>query len=461
MNDKELNNADEASGDSPADQSLGMELNFVPERARKPPQQAHYYSDKPARGQSRPRDRDRRDRPPQGRQQGRPQRRPQDRNAPRRPEHASRDRRRERPTVLPPPPVNVRFLPDQRQLSTLVKKIRATGRAYPVVDMAYLFLSNPTTCDVRIEVRADVSDVKILQCGKCGTVAMDRASLLAHVIDVHAPDHFDKEEQVSDPPAGKFVCVVRCGLSGILLGPPNHHSYEAKALEVHRTRYPNMPFSEYRDKGEQVHDEDVIEKWKEEFRTQTVYRMKGSTETEPMTWREVEVYMDKHVAPDLIRSGRRCDVNAAVAKDIKDQGLRGAVNAAWRAESAFPRHLSGALKGAFRHGQLYMFNAGRRRHTFVTATRPAPLGKVNVVESIREVITFIEEHPGCSRKDLLEGLRPGSAPDSPEARSTLSPLSWLTERGHIIEFFDDALAVPLRAAPQQKAPRHKGNRKRR
>lgn len=450
MNEKESYNADEAADHSPGDQALGLELNFVPEWARKPPHQAHYYADKPGRSQSRPCDRDRRDRPRKGRQQ-----RPQDRKGPRRSEQTSRERRRERPPMVPPPPVDVRFLPDQRQLSALVKKIRSTGRAYPVVELASLFLSNPTTCDVRIEVRSGISDVNILRCGKCGIVAMDRASLLTHVIDVHTKDYFEKEEQILDPPSGTFVCVARCGLSGILLGPPNHHSYEAKAREVHRARYPNMPFAEYKNKGELLHDQDMIEKWKEETRKQTVYRMKGSPETEPMTWRDVETYMDKHVAPELIGSGRRCDVNAALAREIQDQGLRRAVNAAWRRESAFPRHLSGALRGAFRHGHLYIFHAGRGRHTFVTATRPVPLDKSHVVESIREALTFIEGHPGCSRRDLLEGLRPGSAPDSPEARSTLSPLSWLTERGHIIEFFDDSLAVPLRAAPRQRGNKHR------
>ena len=453
MNEKESCNADEAADDSPADQALVLELDFVPEWARRPPDQAHYYADKPERSQSRPRDRDRRDRP----RKGHKQRRPQDRKgSPRTSEQTSRNSHRERPPVVPLPPVDVRFLPDQRQLSALLKKIRATGRAYPLVKLASLFLNNPTTCDVRIEVRPGISDINILQCCKCGIVAMARASLLTHVMDVHTKDYFEKEEQILDPPSGTFVCVARCGLSGILLGPPNHHSYEAKAREVHSAHYPDMTFAEYKNKAEQLHDQDMIEKWKEESRKQTVYRMKGPTETEPMTWRDVETHMRKHVAPELISTARRCDVNAAVAREeIKDQGLRGAVNAAWRRESAFPKDLSGALRGAFRHGHLYVFRAGRGRQTFVTATRPVPLDRAHVVEAILEALIFIEGHPGCSRRDLLEGLRPGLASDSPEARSTLSPLRWLIERGHIIEFFDDSLAVPLRAAPRQKGKKHR------
>jgi hypothetical protein len=359
--------------------------------------------------------------------------------------------------VVPLPPVDVRFLPDQRQLAALLKKIRLTGRAYPLVKMASLFLSNPTTCDVRIEVRPGTSDdVNIVQCGKCGIVAMERASLLAHIADVHTADYFEKEEQILDPPSGTFVCIARCGLSGVLLGPPNHHSFEAKAREVQRARYPNMPFAEYKDKCEQVHDQDLIEKWKEETRKQTVYRMQSSPEAEPMTRHDAATYIAEHVAPDLISGGRRRDVNAAVAKEeIKDPGLRAAVNAAWRRESAFPKDLSGALRGACRHGHLYVFRSGRGRQVFVSATRPVPMDRTHVVELIRDALVFIEGHPNCSRKDLLEALCPGSTPDSPDARNVLSQLSWLIERGHIVEFFDNSLAVPLRAEPL-----HKDNKRR-
>jgi hypothetical protein len=355
-------------------------------------------------------------------------------------------RRPEPEPIAPPPPVEVRFLPDQRRLSAVVKKIHATGRAYPVVELASLFLSNPATCYVRIEVRSDARDVYLLQCGKCGAVAMDGAPLLAHVIDSHLGDYFEKEELLVDPPAGKFVCIARCGLSGALLGPPNHHSFEAKAREIQRTQYPAMSFSDYKNRIEQLHDEDLIEKWKEECRKRTVYRSKESPEAEPVTWQDVEKHLEKNVAPSLVSRLRKVDLQATVAREVKDRALRGAVSDAWRRESRFPMNLSNALRGAFRHKQLYVFNAGRRGHTFVTATRPVPLDKSHVIESIREVLTYLEQHPGCPRGKLREGLCPDAAPDSPEAQSILSPLSWLAERGHIIEFFDGSLAVPLHGA---------------
>ena len=47
---------------------------------------------------------------------------------------------------------------------------------------------------------------------------------------------------------------------------------------------------------------------------------------------------------------------------------------------------------------------------------------------------------------MLKDLRPEASEGSPEPQDVLSHLSWLIEKGHIIEFFDGTLSVPLKAA---------------
>ena len=75
---------------------------------------------------------------------------------------------------------------------------------------------------------------------------------------------------------------------------------------------------------------------------------------------------------------------------------------------------------------------------FRSLARPA-----DTVESIAEVLMFLKENPGSTRKHLLEILHPSLDPGSPEAKKALEPLGWLIERGHIIEFFNGTLSVPL------------------
>jgi len=61
-------------------------------------------------------------------------------------------------------------------------------------------------------------------------------------------------------------------LSGIILGPPNHHSYTDKVKEIHRTRFSDMSLEDYRNRIEVLHDPLLVEQWKEEFRKLNPFR---------------------------------------------------------------------------------------------------------------------------------------------------------------------------------------------
>ena len=78
-----------------------------------------------------------------------------------------------------------------------------------------------------------------------------------------------------------------------------------------------------------------------------------------------------------------------------------------------------------------------------TAVRPAPLDPEHAVDNIREVLLHLRAHPGCTRAQLVATLRPDAAVDTETASEVLSPLGWLIERGHIIEFYDGTLSVPM------------------
>jgi hypothetical protein len=91
---------------------------------------------------------------------------------------------------------------------------------------------------------------------------------------------------------------------------------------------------------------------------------------------------------------------------------------------------------------LFLFKAGGGI-TFVTPIHPHALAPEHAIAPIREVLEFLHAHPGCTRQQLLDGLRPGAAADSPEVVAVLNPLRWLIDRGHVIEFFNGTLAVPM------------------
>ena len=140
-----------------------------------------------------------------------------------------RDFRPPRPEY-PPLPIEIRVLPEQKALGAVIRRIQTSHRAFPLRDIAWLFLDNPASCLIRVEPLKD-QQLPLFQCKVCGLPALSEEEIRAHIVNRHMDDFFEVEEVDCDPPSGAFVVVARCGLSGELLGPPNHHSFNSK---VHR-----------------------------------------------------------------------------------------------------------------------------------------------------------------------------------------------------------------------------------
>jgi hypothetical protein len=446
--------AEVSESSAAAEQDLVLELNFVPEWARKPPAEkygdssANYRPEREHHGKRSDREHGRPSRDSYQGNRGKPKDR-RNQGHEERQERTYDDRRRSRQQEeqYQRLPIMIRFIPERRQLSSLIRQIRTSMKSYEVMQLASLLVSNPQFCIAKIEPENRDSNVQLYQCKTCGMVASDKAILAAHIAKGHMSDYFEKTEIVSEPPAGQFNCVARCGLTGILLGPPNHHSYADKMKEVYSTRFPAMSLDEYRSRIETLHDPQLVEQWKENYRKQTIYRLKGepADTAKSMRWSEAEAYVLSQVAPALIIETRRALSQVNIALQTEDRRLSRAVNDAWQKERRFPLSLSLTLRGAFHHMSLDLFKAGRGIH-FVTAIHPVPLDPEHTVDNIRDVLLYLREHPGCTRMALVAALCPNLPPDSQETSKVLSPLSWLIEKGHIIEFYNSTLSVPLRAS---------------
>ena len=420
-----------------------LELNFVPQWARKPPGENHY------------RDRDFKD---SGRRDRRDDRRPPRRDGPARSPHSDRPRhprpdrndRNDRPrTDRPRPPrepaarelpVSVTFLPEQKRLASLVRQMHHSRRAYPLMDLANLFIHDAEGYLVKIEASKESPDFKIYQCKRCKSVACSEEMMVQHLMSKHLTDVYEKEEIETDPPAGQFVCVARCRKSGVLLGPPNHHSYSDKLNELHKARFAHLTLEDYKRNIETVHDEELIEQWKEQSRKKTVYKLKSDPEAEPVGQGKAEVDFRKQI-PAMYETTHRAMVPSKVAQGLEDRDITHAIRRVWAKESHFPLSMSFAMRAAFRHMHLNMFKAGKIN--FVTHIKPRPVKPADTIDSIAEVLVFLKENPGSTRQHLLEILHPSVDPKSQEAKDALQPLGWLIERGHIIEFFNGTLSVPL------------------
>ena len=349
--------------------------------------------------------------------------------------------------VLPRLDVKVTFLPDRERLALVVRDIQASRRAFPLVEIASRFLGREDSYLVKLELPPPTEGAPrqtFVQCLECKRVFRSRANAETHVLNDHLDKYFAVEELETEAPAGAFACVARCGLSGTLLGPPNYHGYNEKIQELWSSRFAHMSKAEYLGHVETVRDEALIEQWKDSLRKKTVYRLKETPEGQEataMTRPEAQDWMRAGKANPLLRESGRCMLPAAQSRKFDDGALRAAVSAAWQRESRFPLTLLLSLRPAFRHMHLYLFKVNAKE-TYVTAVAPKPVDLATAPAIVKEIVSFLEAHPGSARQQVLEGLRYGADPESSQACELLLHLGNLVANGGAIEFFNGTLALP-------------------
>ena len=402
-------------------------------------------------------------------------RRERDDRGPRRDDRGPRREDRPPRTFTKPLDVDVRILPGQKQLGEFIRKIQSQPfMAYPLKQLAYFFLDHPEACVLRIAPKKDAEPIAFHQCKACGFVAFNEEDLLSHVLSAHLGDYYESEEVDCEPPKGQFNCVARCGLSGVLLGPPNLHGYDARVREVLRTRYPNMDEASYRARIEMVRDPEVVEEWRKSMTKKTIFRRKGATAAPtpapegaaegaapaeapevPAIEREAaEREFRRMFAPALMTKPRAVDMTAEMALKSSNLGLVFACRDAIQKEKRFPASLFFALRGAFHHRKLQFFRANDPRGPeFVTAVKPTPLDTTHAIPELAALVKYVEENLDLAPGAVVTALSEG---DATKAQNTKGHIMWLLEKGHLVCYTNGGLVPPAEHphwAPKPRKPK--------
>ena len=350
-----------------------------------------------------------------------------------------------------PAQLRIDFLPEPNAAAGIAKQIKSSGRAYPVFGTSKLFLDRPERHLVRI-TSCDPA-VPLFQIGD-GPVAFDRAAVERNAFH-HAKDEFYAVETVQgEPIKGNFSNVARCRATGTLLGPTNHHGYQPALRKLYEEQFSRrMSFQDFQQyEIVIVNDEQTVADWKEQARTSTTYVT--VKETEPVTFKTVfdaEQHFKKTYLPQLVKSGVTLECSGAASRVGADRHVAGAARAAWEAESRFPQQMVNALRPYFAEAGLTFFKH-RKRMLFVCTTKPLrhPAGQV-FSDGITAILQTVEASPRIKRPQLAAKIL-GEPQDTPEATARKSQLAadlhYLIHAGHVIEFSDGALELPL--APNAK-----------
>lgn len=167
--------------------------------------------------------------------------------------------------------------PSGAAIKGLTKHIRETYRAFPLADLAKMILSGRDRYQVCFETTGEES--ALYQCKDDGSVWLTREEAIKHLLSSDLLSRYYEVEEVDvGAPAGNFSSIAVCGLSGEILGPPNHHEYQRNIARLHAERFSNMSLERYKSRIVMESGEEIVEKWKEKVSKRLQYRLKSAEE---------------------------------------------------------------------------------------------------------------------------------------------------------------------------------------
>ena len=253
-----------------------------------------------------------------------------------------RERRqnRRRQDFIPLPRVRVSIILTDETINKTVRQIKMLGRAFPLFELARRALDFPASQMVKFEVIKN-KDGTIVQplyvCLLDDTIWLSESEAIDYVLDKHFSTFYQAEKTQIDPPKGKYTFVAQCGLSGIILGPPNHHDYQTKLRKLHAERFSHIPFEQYKMKIRIVKDEEVVKKWIEEQSWRTEYIALNIPEPVRLITRDevIQHFRQTHL-PNIIQQVESYTLSGEASRNIPCQPLQRLVRRQWEEQKRFP-----------------------------------------------------------------------------------------------------------------------------
>ncbi len=411
------------------------------------------------------------------------------RGGPRGDDRGARGERRERPEPPAPlPEITVTFLPDENGVESLARQIKVSGRAYPLFQIAQIVLVKPERYAVQLGVRKK-ADGQVVQplfvCALDDTPWLSEAEAVAHVLKSHFATFYQAERTATEPPKGTYTFVAQCGLSGAILGPPNHHDYQNQLRKLHAERFARMPFDVFKSRVRIVKDEAVVKKWIEEQSFKTEYVCLNVPEPLKLpNLDEVEKHFRAVHKDTIIKPVESHIVGGVLSRNLRSRELQRLVRNDWEHQKYFPLQLATGLSRQFATHGLHFFKVNKT-FTHVSVARPQflDLETTPVSENIKRIVNHINAHPKCTRRQLIEALAPSlpkptvievkpetpppaggtepakavaaSAEPTPEQTAIIADLHWLVHQGHVLEFADGRMDTAKKPAPRPPKPEKK------
>lgn len=430
------------------------------------------YRDRDRQGDRRPRRDNRDERRPRGERRfdGQGEKRFNRDDRSRRPFHGRRDGDRyERPARAPQAEpaegLRVELRPVDSGLAALSQEVQKHRRTISLMDLAKVVMGAFDRYDLVFMKQENGPDLYHCKHGD-GACFISRQEAVKHLWNAEwLPRYYESVEQEVEAPKGDFKAIAKCSLNNELIGPVNWHGYQSALMNLHRTKFSDMPFEVFRSKIVTDKNEETVEAWQASVSKRTAWKplRKGAPETLLETPASVEQDFEANHFEECYDVTDKVFVNGAVKKTHLSPGL-------WA-------HLIQLSSTTRRHPSMLIPNLchGLARHHmpifkwqgnhYTGPARPKVMTEGTILsDSLMSIVNWAKEHPGKGVDVMLRELSPipdhegvteeETARAKEKQQLLVRDLLWLCGQGYILVFSNNTVSQPKTApAPAQSQPK--------
>lgn len=374
-----------------------------------------------------------------------------------------------------PRDVQITIYPDEKAVDALAAHVRQSGHAFSMFDAARLVLAGGDRFMVRYRC-AEERPSGLFSVPADGSLFLTRDEALAHVLRSAALDEFYRAEDVElEAPKGEFASVAVCGMSGEVIAPPSHHSYQTGLMRLHRERFSNMAFEDFKRRVKVESNPELVAKWKENMsKGRRWVCLKGETPEggEPMALSsrsDMEAHFRRTFGNDAVVEVREAVIHGNIDKNKLTHVLfillRQSVDAARKHLFEISQKLGAGLE---RRGlKLFKRRAGKQ---YVCRMKPRAIDAGMVFsDRLSQIVDILKGSQGMPMQKLVESIVPSpepaegtdsAAPKHPtdEQINVIKDIRWLANEGYVIEYSDGMVFLGVQGEPQKEpaAKKEKG-----
>jgi hypothetical protein len=344
-------------------------------------------------------------------------------------------------------------------------------------DIAQMILQKPERHAVSFSVRKNPEGQTVqplFVCALDDSLWLSEDEAVGHVLRRHFATFYQADRTATEPPKGKYTFVAQCGMSGMVLGPPNYHDYQNQLRKLHNERFSRMPFETFKARVKIVRDEEVVKKWVEDQSWKTEYLCLNMPEALRLPNMEsVEQHFRENHKANIIKSVESHTLTGSAARSLRNPELVRFVRTVWEDQRRFPLQIATVLSQQFAAHGLQFFKVNKTI-THVSVARPhyLDLSLTPVSDGVKSIVDYVNANPKCTRRQLIETLTPTPAPTpaepttdgqpssvapasvaaTPEQNALIGDLHWLIHQGHVIEFANGTLETAKKPVPRPPKP---------